>query len=291
MRESTHLAEIRRLDPVRDHERIVFLDACLEFPWDTARSLELALFRTFAVPSIAAVLDSTGEFGERAQKRYDDTDLLISSFAEGGHDSESGRRAIRRMNRIHARFEISNEDFLYVLSTFVLEPIRWNARFGWRPLIAAEKEATFLFWREVGRRMAIQEIPATLEELKRYNVRFERERFAFSEAGQRVAETTRRMFLAWFPGLPRQLGRRVIDAVLDDPLLDALGFERPSPALRRGATAALRARGRASRLLGQRRRPRLRTALRRRSYPDGYVIEELGPPPFSAPRRQSDAKN
>ena len=37
------------------------------------------------------------------------------------------------MNRIHGRFEISNEDFVYVLSSFVFEPIRWNARFGWRP--------------------------------------------------------------------------------------------------------------------------------------------------------------
>ena len=50
-----------------------------------------------------------------------------------------GRRAIRQMNRIHGRFEISNEDFLYVLSSFVFEPIRWNARFGWRPLIETRR--------------------------------------------------------------------------------------------------------------------------------------------------------
>jgi hypothetical protein len=50
MRES-YLAEIRRLDPVRDHVRIVHLDACYEFPFDTTRALELAFSRTFAVPS------------------------------------------------------------------------------------------------------------------------------------------------------------------------------------------------------------------------------------------------
>ena len=56
------LEEIRRLDPERDHQRIVFLSTCYEFPFDTTRALEFALFRTFCVPSIAALLDRTGEF-------------------------------------------------------------------------------------------------------------------------------------------------------------------------------------------------------------------------------------
>jgi hypothetical protein len=278
---SPYLDEIRRLEPVRDHQRIVYVDACFEFPWDTTRSLELALFRTFAVPSIARLLDSTGEFVGRAQKRYDDTDLLISSFAEGGYDSDEGRRAIRRMNRLHGRFDIANEDFLYVLSTMVLEPIRWNARFGRRPLLDVEKEATFLFWREVGRRMAIRDLPGTLAELKRFNVEFERDRFAYTDEGRRVADATMAMFVAWFPGVPFRVGRRLLCGVLDDPLLDALGYPRPSATLRKAAEAVLRARARASALLGPRGRPRVRTALRRRSYPDGYLIEELGPPPAS----------
>src|SRR5919197_1930994 len=152
MRRSAAQAELERLDAERDCERIIYLDACFEFPFDTTRALELALFRTFAVPTIAKLLDSTGEFPLRAQKRYDDTDLLISSFCEAGYDSELGMRAIRRMNRIHGRFEIANDDFLYVLSTMVLEPIRWNQRYGWRPLHEHERLATFYFWREVARR-------------------------------------------------------------------------------------------------------------------------------------------
>ncbi len=175
--ESRYLREIRRLDPVADHSRIVYLDTCFEFPWDTTRSLELALFRTFAVPSVAGVLDASGEFGRAPQKRYDDTDLILSTIVEAGYDSDEGKRAIRRMNRIHGRFEISNDDFLYVLSSFVFEPIRWNARFGWRPLIETEKLATFEFWREVGRRMAIKEIPASYAELERYNEEYERRAF------------------------------------------------------------------------------------------------------------------
>ena len=43
------------------------------------------------------------------------------------------------MNQLHGRFEIANEDFLYVLSTLALEPFRWNERFGWRRANEAER--------------------------------------------------------------------------------------------------------------------------------------------------------
>lgn len=278
---SPYLEEILRLDPVADHRRIVYLDVCYEFPFDTTRSLELALFRTFAVPSVAELLDSTGEFDRRPQKRYDDTDLILSTILEEGYDSELGKRAIRRMNGIHGRFAITNDDLLYVLSTFVLEPIRWNARFGWRPLVEQERLASFHCWREIGRRMNIRGIPDEYAELERFNVAYERDNFRFTEAGRRVAVATRDMFLAWFPGLPRPLGERAINALLDEPLLEAFGFARPPRALRRAVEGSLRLRSRVLRLLPPRHSPKLRTRMRHRSYPRGYRIEALGPPPAS----------
>ena len=131
MARHTILNEIQKLDPKKDHERIVFLSTCYEFPFDTTRALEMALFHTFCVPSIAGLLDRTGEFRQRSQKRYDDTDILISEFMEWGYSSDRGQRAIQRINQLHGRFTIANEDFLYVLSTFLFEPIRWNQRYGW----------------------------------------------------------------------------------------------------------------------------------------------------------------
>ena len=113
---------------------------------------------------------------------------------------------------MHRRFEIANDDFLYVLSTMVFEPIRWNERFGWRPLVENERLATFHFWREVGRRMAITDIPEDFAEFERYNVEYERARFRYAESNQRVSEATRDMFLAWFPGAPEGT-RRARDRV------------------------------------------------------------------------------
>ncbi len=136
----TILDHILRLDPERDRTEIVYLEPFHEL---ITRSLEFALFRTFAAPNIGGLLDRTGEFARGAQKRYDDTDLILSEILEHGYDSERCSAAIRRLNQIHGRFSISNEDFLYVLSTFTFEPIRWVGRFAWRPKVEQEELAQY----------------------------------------------------------------------------------------------------------------------------------------------------
>jgi hypothetical protein len=272
------LAEIRTLDPRADHQRIVFLSSCFDFPFDTTRALEFALFRTFCIPSIASLLDRTGEFGRRAQKRYDDTDIIVSEMLEFGYASERGQRALARMNELHGRFRIANDDFRYVLSTFIFEPIRWNERFGWRPMCEQERLAMFYFWREVGRRMRIADLPEDYAAFERFNRDYERERMRYTEANRRVGAATVAMFAGWFPRPLAPLVRSAIYAMLDDTLIKAFGFPQPSRAMRSLVPAALRLRARLVRRLPPRRRPRLRTAMTRPSYPAGYRIEELGPP-------------
>jgi hypothetical protein len=277
MSRSGVLSEIKALNPERDHERIVFLSTCMEFPFDTTRALELALFRTFCAPRIAALLDRTGEFRERAQKRYDDTDLIVSELVEWGYSSDRGARALARMNAIHGRFKIANTDFLYVLSTFVLEPIRWNARFGWRPMCENERLALFHFWREVGHRMGIRRIPARIEGLEELNRDYECRHFRPSKASARVGRATVAMFAAWAPRPLAPFVRRAIYALLDQPCRAAFGFPTPLPVERALVVGALRLRGALAGSLPARRRPRLRTAMSHPSYPSGYTIEALGP--------------
>lgn len=131
-REAT-LRTIQTLDPERDHQRICYLLAGYEFPWDVTRALELALLRTFCVPSIAKLLDRTGEFKHRPQKRSDDTDLIVSVILKWGYDAPRGAAFLQRMHAMHGRYAIANANFLYVLSTFIYEPMRWCDRFSWRP--------------------------------------------------------------------------------------------------------------------------------------------------------------
>jgi hypothetical protein len=206
---------------------------------------------------------------------------------EWGYDSDRGRRALRRMNQLHGQFAIANEDFVYVPSTFIFEPIRWNARFGWRLMCDQERLGSFYFWCEVGRRMNIKDIPNVYDDFERYNVDYERRRFCFTQANHRVGAATREMFLSWLPRPVRPLARPAIHALIDDPILTAFGFPRPSLPTRYLVAGALKLRAIVSGWLPARRRPRLRTEMKHPTYPNGYVIEELGPPGDVSPRKQT----
>lgn len=269
--------EIARLDPVADHQRIVHLLNCYEFPWDMTRSLELALLRTFCSPRISALLGRTREVLDRTQKRYDDTDIIVSEMMEHGYDSERGREALQRMNALHGRFTIANEDFLYVLSTFVFEPIRWIDRFGWRRLTDGEREALFHFWSNVGRGMGITDIPDSYEEFERYGRDYEQREFRYHDANADVAASMLGLFVGWFPKPVQPMVRRSLIALMDEPMTSGFGLKPASIATRRLVVAGLKLRAGVQRCLPGRRKPRLRTAGPHRSYPQGYVRAQLGP--------------
>src|SRR5580765_1973399 len=104
IRNSAVTAEIRSLDPAKDHCRIVHLTTGYEFPWDMIRALEVALMQTFCSPGISFLLNRTGEFRKHGQKRYDDTALLVAEFMQNGYDGERGGQAIAHMNKIHGLY-------------------------------------------------------------------------------------------------------------------------------------------------------------------------------------------
>lgn len=277
-----HTASIEAMDPQTDHQRISYLLSFHIFAWDTERALELALFRTFAVPSISGLLARTGEFVQRPQKRYDDTELILYEILEHGYDSERAHRAFRRMNRMHGHYQISNEDFLYVLSTFIYEPIRWNARFGWRKLSESEKLSGYYFFCEVGKRMGIREIPADYASFEAFNRQYEAKHFAYSDTNRQIGNATLDLLLGFY--MPRFLwkgGRYFAYALMDPPLLAAMGFPK-SPALIRILVAGgMKLRAWVLRFVPERKTPKHGTARRRPTYPEGYRIEELGTFPLS----------
>jgi hypothetical protein len=272
-----YASQISRLDPVREYREIVFLLTCFEFPWDIERALEFALFRTYAVPSISSLLDQTGEFARRPRKRYDDTELLLAEILENGFESQRGRAALSRVNQMHDRFPIDNGDFLYVLSTFVFEPIRWIDRFGWREPTQAEKLGFFHYYRELGLRMDIREIPDQMSELERYNREYEAQHFRYAQTNSRIGSVTQDLLLGFcLPRFAIPIGRPVVHALMDEPLLQAMGFSRPPALLRHAVTAALTLRKLVLKHLPDRRIPHRLTEIARPTYPEGYRVEELG---------------
>jgi hypothetical protein len=267
---------IEPLDADRDYLRIFRLSFDVAFDWEVRRGLELAIFHTFAVPSISAILDQTGEFASCGQKRYDDTIALLREVARDGPRSPRARAALRRMNWIHRAYDIRNDDLVYVLATFVVVPVRWIGRYGWRDLTEKEIRAAVNYYREVGRLMGIRQIPPTYAGFASYLDAYEREHRSFSEANRRLAVSLIKIFEAWYPRPVRPLTRRLIIAALGAPLRRALGLREPSRLVRAGVHVALRSRVALIRLCPP-LRPGNKGSRALRSYPDGYSLTDLGP--------------
>lgn len=276
------LNKIQQLDPERDNMKIMYLSFGYEFSWDSIRALEIALYRTYCVPSISALLDRTGEFHQRTQRRYDDTSLIVAEMCKWGYEEGRGKEALERMNWAHSHYKISNEDYLYVLSTFIYEPVRWINKFGWRTLCEVEKKGYYCFWREVGERMGIKDIPPSYEEFERFNIAYEQRYFRFTESNQRVGSSTRDLFTSWLPGIFTPLVRQGIYALLDDSMLRSFGFPKPFPGMRTFVQSTLKLRGKIIRFLPPRAEPHFFTDEKNRTYPAGYAIQKLGPPKLVA---------
>ncbi|MFK0234557.1 oxygenase MpaB family protein [Streptomyces vinaceus] len=299
MQRYDRLREILRLDPDKDFLAIYRLTATYEFPWDMTRALELALFRTYAVPSIGRLLAETAEFTDRPQKRYDDTSLLLDAVVEHGFESDTARTAIRRVNQMHRAYDITNEDMRYVLCTFVVIPARWLDAYGWRPLTHHERRAAANYYAELGRHMGIKDIPGSFEEFEETLHSYEEAHLGWDEGGRKVADSTLALMASWYPAPLAPATRALVLSLLDEPLLSAFRYESPRPPVKRLFRGALKLRGRAVRLLPPRKAPHYaRQNPEIKGYPHGYDVGELGtfPVPGSGgcpvphPRRPAEAE-
>jgi hypothetical protein len=253
---------IAELDPETDVVEIYRLLALHEFPWDLNQALSLALFRTYAVPGIGGLLDRTGEFTGRTQQRYDDTAVLLEAPLAHGFASLEGRTALRRINRMHAAHDIDADELRYVLATFVVVPVRWLAAHGWRALSAAEERASVNYYRELGRHMAIPGVPTTYAGFEDLMDSYEETHFPDGRTvppdpgSRRVADATLELLVSFYPSPLAPAVRVASRAMMDPPLLAALGYADPGPRVRRVVDAGLGVRARVVALLPPRRRPR-----------------------------------
>jgi hypothetical protein len=270
--------EIAALHAERDCERIVFLLSAYEFPFDMTRALEVALFHTFGSRSVSRLLDRAGQFQHHGQKRYDDTNLLIAQFIEAGWQAPLGAGAIARMNAIHGRFSIPNDDFLFVLWTFIDFPIQWMANFGWRAFTAHEQAAWLHYWLQIGRRMGLRDLPADKPAFDAFVMAYEAREMVPDAASARVATATVAVMQGWLPRPLRGLVRPVAACLARPAFLHAAGFTAPAPWFRRTVRAALKLRARLKSWVSMERYSTLLADKFYRSYPEGPPgVEQLGP--------------
>ncbi|WP_193604496.1 oxygenase MpaB family protein [Nocardioides dongkuii] len=265
------------LDPETAYAEIYRNVVMHEFPWDMNQALSFALFRTYAVPGIGALLDRTGEFTQRVQKRYDDTALLLEvPFSRGFEDPEA-RAAIRRINQMHHAYDIPDHEMRYVLSTFVVVPKRWLDDYGKRPLTPVEERASVNYYRQLGAHLGVRDVPETFAAFAELMDSYEAEHFGHDPGGRRVADSTLALLLTFHPAFASRAVEVFSRALMDQPLREALGYAAPPRPVEALSRRLLRARGVALRAFPARRTPkRVEDLPWIRSYPDGFRVEELG---------------
>mgnify|MGYP001798698900 CR=1 FL=1 len=135
----------------------------------------------------------------------------------------------------------------------------------------------YYFWAAVGKRMDITHIPDSYDGFETYNQTYEQEHFAYAAANQRVADATRAMLLSWFPKGVRSLANTAVPALLDTPLLNALGWQPAPAALTQLLKTSLKIRSRLLRKLPPRSLSDFFADQAIRSYPQGYGLTDIGP--------------
>ncbi|KAF8147796.1 hypothetical protein K438DRAFT_1779889 [Mycena galopus ATCC 62051] len=194
----------RTLTP-EEAQEVIQLSYMYDMPSLSEYSLSFALFKTYAIPTISQLLLDTKQLASRAlvARRYADTEILIGSWlacplagrsinAKPGAPADDPRAsiALARVNWLHSKYKISNEDYLYTLGLFTFEPMTWAARYGWRPLSALERYASFIYWAEIGRKMDIKNIPSNPEEFKAWLRVYEEEHMVPAQSNHDVAKHT-----------------------------------------------------------------------------------------------------
>lgn len=179
----------------------------LEFPKVFGFSIIFALFKTYGIPSISSLLLATGQLRslETASKRIADTGVIMLEFALNDPTSDRALKAIARMNYLHGPYQksgkITNDDLLYTLSLFALEPSRWVAKYEWRSLSDLELAACGTYWKSMGDAMGIdfsvlqsdkqgwQDGLSWLRTIEEWSVRYEEQHMVPAKSNQQLADS------------------------------------------------------------------------------------------------------
>lgn len=251
--------------------------------FDLAADMELGFFlsyyRNFAIPGIAAPLYTNAEIQQRPVKRSYDTAIVIYELIANGLDSDRGQAMVELLNRVHRNVPGSKDDFLYVLLTLLVVPIRWVQKHGWRQPTTAELAAASRFFIELGDRMNITSVPTSYADAEGFFDRYEAANVAPSAEGQHLMDATVQVFQSRLPVPLRPLAKRLISNMLDDDrLTSSLGLPRAGSISRAALKRGLELRNAITRRRSLKTQAHFTPGEAGSSlYPNGYSLDQIGP--------------
>lgn len=258
-------------------ERVYHRLALLDLIQDVRIGLQLAFYRTFAVPRIAELLVDTGQIHAQPHKRSIDTGLFMYELIEAGFDTPRGRDVVRGLNRMHKQWNISQEDYLYVLVSLMVVPTRWVNTYAPRDMTVEETQATVVFYRELGRLMNISNLPSSYIEAETFFDAYEARNVAYSDAGKALMHETRGVMAEQLPWPLKPGASLFTRLMLDDYVADAVGVRRAPPGVKVLAYGIRLARIAAYSVHMDRQNSYFTPGRKVNGiYPSGYRFEELG---------------
>jgi hypothetical protein len=164
--------------------------------------------------------------------------VVLTNVVINKPDSEQAISGIVLMNYLHGSYikagKISNNDMLYTLSLFLLEPIRSTAKYEWRCATDLERCAMGVYWKDLGEAMRISYdiLPSAtsgwrdglhwLEEVEAWSLAYEDMHMVPAEANAKLARATFDMALFNIPVSLKPYGYKLASSLLDTRLQRAM---------------------------------------------------------------------
>lgn len=230
----------------------------------------------FAAVRISRILGATGEIEHRVAKRFLDTALLARSVSQHGLDTPGpGRGAARRVNAMHRRYDIQEDDFIIVACDQLVMTLKTVGKFGWRPITDAEKQALLLHYTQETRYFGGRKpIPPTLPETFAFWENYMDTLLALEPQNKRMVDAMLGFMKTLFPAPLRPFVAPMLLSQVDPRILRATGQKIPGPFAHRFSDFLLRLVSKQDPLPDN--MPDGLQKLIKSVYPDGYSIETLG---------------
>ncbi|KAI0512811.1 hypothetical protein F5B22DRAFT_295328 [Xylaria bambusicola] len=208
-----------------------------EFPFVFSAATNAVFFKAEGIPSIAKLV---ARAARRSTPRKGPSAAPLDLLGRPG--ASATKAAVDRVNYIHSFYrpsgKMSDDDLLYVLCLFALEPIRCVERFEYRRLTALERRALATLWKALGEELRIPfdrlgegggDALEWLAELERWGQEYEER---FREKTPESVFLGEKQLDAWVSGVPlfflRRWARECVAVLIEPGLRRAMGIETPS---------------------------------------------------------------
>jgi len=188
----------------------------------------IALLKTMSIAHLVKQLYGASTLPSQTFSRLSKTRHFIKVLIQSNIDSPESKKIIEHINHVHAGITASNEDYLYVLSVFILEPMRLNRIIGKRCMQDAEITTLIAFWHAVGVRMNISNLPLTESCWITFQQNYEAKHQTYSPEGHALAlKSLQEVVKLSLPFGIRSIAKQLILGAVTKQTLSSLGLKTP----------------------------------------------------------------